>query len=99
LVKVYHSEKEDTEDGWRLKRINLKPDTRASGYSEIVLEGEGVAELTVLGEYVASLAFENIEPVYGTAYHNDEVRESDPGARPARPGPASVAGLDSRPCA
>ncbi len=55
-VKVYHSEKEVREDGWQHQRIILKPDTRESGYREIVLEGDEIAELSVLGEYVASLA-------------------------------------------
>jgi hypothetical protein len=55
-VKVYHSDRALTADGWRHSRIILKPDTRATGYSEMVLEDEEGAELTVLGEYVASLA-------------------------------------------
>ncbi len=55
-VKVYHSEKEIREDSWHHKRIILKPDPRESGYREIILEGEEIAELNVMGEYVASLA-------------------------------------------
>jgi hypothetical protein len=39
-VKVYRSRREETSDGsWRHVAIRLEPDTDASGYEPIVLDG------------------------------------------------------------
>jgi uncharacterized protein len=55
-IKVYESEKAEHDDGgWRHKKIILKPDTTASGYWPIVLNGEDDGELKVIAEMVAVL--------------------------------------------
>ncbi len=50
-VKVYSSEKMMDGDALVNKRITLKPDTTAFGYSPIVLDGED-GDLLVLGEFL-----------------------------------------------
>lgn len=54
-IKIYHSEKIASGDVWKHERIILKPDTTASGYSDIILEEDEASELIVIGEFVASL--------------------------------------------
>lgn len=50
-VKTYHSEKTTDDDTVVNKKITLKPDTNAFGYSPIVLE-DASEELVVVGEYL-----------------------------------------------
>lgn len=54
-IKIYHSKKAVAGDGWKHERIILKPDTTSSGYADIILEEDEASELTVIGEFVASL--------------------------------------------
>lgn len=51
-VKVYHSEKYSDDDIIVNRKITLKPDTNAFGYSPIVIE-DASEELVVIGEYLA----------------------------------------------
>ncbi len=50
-VKVYHSEKTMDDNAVINKKITLKPDTNAFGYSPVVLEDTD-KELVVIGEYL-----------------------------------------------
>jgi len=52
-VKIYDSKKIAFEDSWVHERIILKPDSRDSGFKEIVLHRDDAAELRVIGELVA----------------------------------------------
>jgi DUF2075 family protein len=52
-VKIYDSKKIAFEDSWRHERIILRPDSRESGFKEIVLHQDDAAELKVIGEFVA----------------------------------------------
>ncbi len=52
-VKVYHSTKRATEDGWEHRSITLRPDSNMPGFSDIVLKGDEEGEFTVRGELVA----------------------------------------------
>jgi SOS-response transcriptional repressor LexA len=52
-VKIYDSKKIAFEDSWRHERIILRPDSRESGFKEIVLQRDDAAELKVIGEFVA----------------------------------------------
>lgn len=55
-IKVYESEKMEHDDGgWQHKKITLKPDTTATGYKPIVLNGADAGELKVIAELVAVL--------------------------------------------
>lgn len=53
-VKTYHSEKLEEDGVLMNKRIVLKPETNAYGYSPIVIEDDG-EELTVIGEFLSIL--------------------------------------------
>jgi DUF2075 family protein len=50
-VKIYESEKVVVDDVFVNRKITLKPDSNAFGYSPIVLEDDG-EDLVVLGEYL-----------------------------------------------
>jgi hypothetical protein len=52
-VKIYDSKKIAFEDSWVHERIILRPDSRESGFKEIVLHRDDAAELRVIGEFVA----------------------------------------------
>jgi hypothetical protein len=52
-VKIYDSKKILFEDSWVHERIILRPDSRESGFKEIVLHRDDTAELKVIGEFVA----------------------------------------------
>lgn len=52
-IKVYHSVKRPTDDGWRHERILLKPDSTDTRYEPIVLEPDEAIDLKILGEFVA----------------------------------------------
>jgi type I restriction enzyme R subunit len=55
-VKVYESEKAETEDGgWRHQVIRLKPDSYDSSFEPIVLEGLEEGDLTIVAELVEVL--------------------------------------------
>jgi uncharacterized protein len=58
-IKTYHSEKSETEDGWRHHRIILKPDSTIPGYRDIVLEPDETVELRIIGEFIASFGQSN----------------------------------------
>lgn len=52
-VKVYESQKEQTQDGsWRHTSIVLRPDTTAAGYEPIVLNPNQAEELRIVAELV-----------------------------------------------
>ena len=56
-VKVYESEKQQTDDGgWRHRRVTLKPDSTDPAFRPIVLEGLEEGELTVVAELVEVLS-------------------------------------------
>jgi len=52
-VKIYDSKKIAFEDSWVHERIILRPDSRESGFKEIVLHRDDAAELRIIGEFVA----------------------------------------------
>jgi DUF2075 family protein len=54
-VKTYHSEKNITDESWSHKSIVLKPASFDSRFKEIVLEGEEITSLKVIGEFVTTL--------------------------------------------
>jgi len=54
-VKIYDSKKIATDDSWVHERIILRPDSRESGFKDIVLHQDDAVELTVIGEFVAVL--------------------------------------------
>ena len=54
-VKTYHSKKNITDESWSHKSIVLKPASFDSRFKEIVLEGEEITSLKVIGEFVTTL--------------------------------------------
>ena len=54
-IKSYHSEKEQTDEGWRHKSITLKPLSYDSNYKNIELKEDEIEELKVIGEFIAIL--------------------------------------------
>jgi hypothetical protein len=54
-VKQYHSEKSTSEEHWSHETIGLKSLSDNAGYEDIVLEGDEVGELKVVGEFVMVL--------------------------------------------
>jgi SOS-response transcriptional repressor LexA len=54
-VKIYRSEKTETEDSWSHKSIRLEPDSMGFNFKPITLEPDTVNDLCVLGEYVATI--------------------------------------------
>lgn len=54
-VKTYHSKKNITDESWSHESIVLKPASFNSEYKEIVLEGEEITSLKVIGEFVTTL--------------------------------------------
>ena len=54
-IKVYHSEKATTEEGWRHERITLSPCSHDPTFKDIVFEDDAALGLTVIGEWVALL--------------------------------------------
>ena len=54
-VKTYHSKKTMTDESWSHKSIVLKPASFDSKFKEIVLEGEDISSLKVIGEFVTTL--------------------------------------------
>jgi hypothetical protein len=53
-IKVYHSDKAASDEGWQHARITLKPDSNAEGYEDIVLENDESSDFRVLGEFIAA---------------------------------------------
>ena len=51
-VKEYHSEKEASEEGWMHKSITLTPKSYDSNYNDIVLSGEELEHLKVVGIFI-----------------------------------------------
>ncbi len=54
-IKTYHSQKIATEDSWIHTKIILKPNSFFSHYDDIVLEGDAIETLNVIGEFVSVL--------------------------------------------
>lgn len=54
-VKTYHSTKYITDESWSHKSIALKPASFDSKFKEIVLKGEEITSLKVIGEFVTTL--------------------------------------------
>jgi DUF2075 family protein len=55
-IKVYFSEKEVGEDGWKHQRISLRPDSTREGYRAIELDPASAEDLRVVGELIAVLS-------------------------------------------
>lgn len=51
-VKIYRSEKTETEDSWSHRRIRLEPDSMDYNFIPLTLEPDTVNELSVVGEFV-----------------------------------------------
>lgn len=60
-VKLYHSTKRETADGWEHASITLKPDSNLPGFSSLVFQREPEKELTIRGELVAVLGQKSAE--------------------------------------
>ena len=56
-VKTYHSIKNITNESWSHKSIILKPYSFDSKYKDIILEGDEINSLKVIGEFVTILDF------------------------------------------
>lgn len=54
-IKSYHSEKITTDESWGHRSIRLKPHSFDSKYKNIVLEGNEINELKVIGEFITVL--------------------------------------------
>lgn len=54
-IKLYSSEKVETEEGWEHRRITLKPASTVPRYRPIELEEDSEGEVRVVGELVAVL--------------------------------------------
>ena len=52
-VKIYDSKKIASDRSWVHEPIILRPDSRGSGFKEIVLHRDDASELRVIGEFVA----------------------------------------------
>jgi hypothetical protein len=52
-VKIYHSDKIMTEDGWSHQRIELRPLNRDPKYQPIPVTEVEAPELKIVGEFVA----------------------------------------------
>jgi DUF2075 family protein len=55
-VKTYHSQKVETEEGWKHSKIVLRPNSFFTHYEDIVLDEHQSEELKVVGEFVAVLS-------------------------------------------
>jgi len=51
-VKIYRSEKAETEDSWSHQRIRLEPDSMDFNFKPITLDPDTVNDLRVMGEFV-----------------------------------------------
>jgi len=56
-VKSYHSERISSEDSWVHKEIVLKPLSFDPGYEDIILNGDEINELKVVGVFITVLDF------------------------------------------
>ncbi len=54
-VKSYHSEKISSDDSWGHKRIVLKPLSYEPGFEDIILNGDEISKLKVVGEFITVL--------------------------------------------
>ena len=54
-VKSYHSEKNITEDSWSHESIVLKPISFDSSFEDIILNGDEINKLQIVGEFVTIL--------------------------------------------
>jgi len=52
-VKVYRSDKSQSEDSWQHQEIRLEPDSRDHGFKTLVLSSDALTDLRVIGEFVA----------------------------------------------
>jgi uncharacterized protein len=51
-VKIYRSEKAETEDSWSHQSIRLEPDSMDSNFKTLTFESDTVNSLRVVGEYI-----------------------------------------------
>ena len=51
-VKIYRSEKTETEDSWSHRCIRLEPDSNDNAFQPLILEAYASTELQVIGEFV-----------------------------------------------
>jgi uncharacterized protein len=54
-VKLYHSEKNISEDSWSHESIVLKPLSFDSSFEDIILNGDEINKLQIVGEFVTIL--------------------------------------------
>ena len=54
-VKIYHSEKNISEDSWSHQSIVLKPHSYDSSFEDIILSGDEINKLQIIGELITVL--------------------------------------------
>ena len=54
-VKTYHSKKNISNESWSHESIILKPSSFDSKFKDIILEGDEINSLKVIGEFVTTL--------------------------------------------
>lgn len=52
-VKMYHSTKIETADGWKHTKIVLRPDSYFTHYKDIVLVEDDLDSFKVIGEFIS----------------------------------------------
>jgi hypothetical protein len=55
-VKIYRSEKTETEDSWSHRIIRLEPDSMDFNFKPLTLEPDTVNDLRVIGEFVGIIS-------------------------------------------
>jgi len=55
-VKIYRSEKAETEDSWSHRSIRLEPDSMDFNFKPLTLEPDTVNDLRVVGEFVGIIS-------------------------------------------
>ena len=51
-IKIYRSEKIQSDDSWEHQTIRLEPDSRDFGFKTLILSSDAATELCVIGEFV-----------------------------------------------
>ena len=54
-VKIYRSEKTETEDSWTHSLIRLEPDSHDRRFQPLLLEADAATELAVIGEFIVAI--------------------------------------------
>ena len=54
-IKVYYSEKEIYEEGWKHKSIVLMPNSYDDKYKNIIINEENAVGMRVIGEFISVL--------------------------------------------